>query len=516
VSSAKEVEVKLQLPSASPARLGQVPLLRDADGSARKQNQVSVYFDTAGLKLRKRGLTLRVRQIGDRYVQTIKSDNGSLFERGEWEIEVESDRPDLTRGDTSALDALGIKKLGKKLRPVFETRVERITYPFARKDYEIELTIDRGEIDAGDHSLPLCEAEFELKRGDRTRLFEFASAFARATAAELAVKSKSQRGYELLVGDDAAAARGEDIEIAPDTPAKAAFQLIAFDCLKQIVCNKPAALAGDAEGIHQMRVGLRRLRAGLSLFSNIVADAKTQHMKAELKWLTNELGPAREFEVFLTRVVAPLGKQHARLAGMRSLSRDLADQREAAIARGVAAVSSLRFRELTLDCAAWLEIGDWREPQEEELRARCEEPIENMARTQLKRHWKKIRKRGRELASLDPHARHKLRIRTKKLRYATEFYKAVFPGKKQHKRRAAFLSGLKDLQDCFGELNDIFVHEKLTAGIVEAPDSVSAKSPRRVFAAGLLTGHEEARLEPVLAAAERSFAAFEKLNPYWD
>ncbi|HVX76841.1 MAG TPA: CHAD domain-containing protein [Bradyrhizobium sp.] len=516
VSSAKEVEVKLQLPSASPSRLRQVPLLRDADGPAQKQKQVSVYFDTESLKLRKHGLTLRVRHVGNRYVQTIKSDNGGLFERGEWETEVESEQPDLTRGDTSALDGLDIKKLGKQLRPVFETRVERTTYPFARKDYEIELTIDRGEIDAGDHSLPLCEAEFELKRGDRARLFEFAAAFARATAAELAVKSKSQRGYELLSGEESAATRGEDIEIAPDTPAKTAFQLIAFDCLKQVISNKPAVLAGNAEGIHQMRVGLRRLRAGISLFSDIVADAKTKHIKAELKWLTNELGPAREFEVFLTRVVAPLGKQHARLAGMRSLSHDLADQRETAIARAIEAVSSLRFRELTLDCAAWLEIGDWREPQDEALRARCDEPIEHMARTQLKKHWKKIRKRGRELASLDPHARHKLRIRIKKLRYATEFYKAVFPEKKPHKRRAAFLSALKDLQDCFGELNDIFVHEKLTAGIVETPNAASAKSPRRVFAAGLLTGHEEARLEPVLADAERSFAAFDKLQPYWD
>ena len=141
MSSAKEVEIKLQLPSASLARLRQVPLLRDANGAMQKQNQLSVYFDTDKLKLRKHGLTLRVRHVGDRYVQTIKSDNGSLFERGEWETEIESDQPDLTRGDTSALDTLGIKKLRKQLRPVFETRVERTTYPFASKDYEIELTI---------------------------------------------------------------------------------------------------------------------------------------------------------------------------------------------------------------------------------------------------------------------------------------------------------------------------------------------------------------------------------------
>jgi inorganic triphosphatase YgiF len=516
VSSPTEIEVKLQLPSGSPARLGRVPLLRRVNRAKQKEDQISVYFDTTRLKLRHSGLTLRVRHVGNRYIQTIKSDNGSLFERGEWETEVRDGQPDLNQADVPALRSLGIGKLRKQLHPVFETRVRRTTYPLTRKDCDIALTIDRGEIDAGDHTLPLYEAEFELKRGNKARLFEFARTFARATSAELALKSKSQRGYELLVGGDFSVARGEAIEIPPDMPAKAAFQSIASACLKQIVANKPAILAGDPEGIHQMRIGLRRLRAAISLFADIVADAKTRRIKTELRWLTNELGPAREFEVFLTRVVAPLGRQHPRLTGMRSLSHDLAERREAAIARALAAVSSKRFRELTLNVAAWLEIGGWRETRNKHARERREQPIEIVARTQLKRRLKKIRKRGRRLAKLDPHARHKLRIQVKKLRYATEFYKTVFPGKKKDKRRAAFLSALKRMQECFGELNDIFVHETLTAGIVKASAAGAARPSRRVFAAGLLTGHEEARFKPVLIAAERAFGAFEKLDPYWN
>lgn len=316
-------------------------------------------------------------------------------------------------------------------------------------------------------------------------------------------------------GEDVSATRAEATGIGPRTPARQAFQSIALGCLDQIVANKPAIMSGDPEGIHQMRVGLRRLRAAISLFSDIVIDAKTAGIKAELKWLTNELGPAREFEVFLTRVVVPLRKQHMRLAGMRSLSSDLAERREAAVARALAAVSSSRFEQLAQDIAAWLQAGDWRTPQDRLTRERGETPIEAVARAQLKRGWKKIRKRGRLLAKLDPHARHRLRIRAKKLRYATEFYKAVFPGKKNGKRRSAFLSALKDMQDCFGELNDIFVHEKLTAGLAKTPAAdATSLSPRR-FAAELLTGHEAARFEPVLSAAKRAFRTFAKLEPYW-
>jgi len=515
VSTPKEIEIKLQLPAANFARLRRVPLLRQASGSKRSENQVSVYFDTKRLKLKDNGLTLRVRRTGNQYIQTIKSDDGSPFERGEWETAVDDSLPDLKQADTSALEPLGIKKLRKRLRPVFETRVQRTSYPLTRKDCDIALTIDRGEIDAGNSMLPLCEAELELKRGNRARLFEFARAIARATSGELAVKSKSQRGYELLAGEDAAVAKGDAVDIAPDMPASAAFQSIGFACLKQIVANKPAILAGDPEGIHQMRVGLRRLRAAMSLFSDIIAEAEVRDIKRELKWLTSELGPARQFDVFLTRVVGPLEKSHARLTGMRSLSHDLADRRDAAVARALTAVCSRRFRDLTLNLAAWLDVGGWREPRSELSRQRCEQPIETLARAQLTRRWKKIRKRGRMLAKLDAPARHKLRIQTKKLRYAAEFYKTVFPGKKKDKRRKTFLSALKNMQDCFGDLNDVTVHEKLTTGIAKASIEQSAKPSRRVFAAGLLTGHEEARFQPLLTAAEDAYRDFRKLKPYW-
>ena len=73
MSSPKEIEIKLQLPSANFAQLRRVPLLRKASTSKRSEDQVSVYFDTKRLKLKGSGLTLRVRRTGSRYIQTIKS-----------------------------------------------------------------------------------------------------------------------------------------------------------------------------------------------------------------------------------------------------------------------------------------------------------------------------------------------------------------------------------------------------------------------------------------------------------
>jgi CHAD domain-containing protein len=125
----------------------------------------------------------------------------------------------------------------------------------------------------------------------------------------------------------------------------------------------------------------------------------------------------------------------------------------------------------------------------------------------LTRRWRKVRKKGKALASLDALSRHKLRIQTKKLRYAVEFFGTLFAGKGASKRQKKFLSALERLQDSLGDLNDIAVHEKRIATIVvrERPN------PGRAFAAGLLTGREDARIE----AAAEAYADLVKLKPFW-
>ena len=258
-----------------------------------------------------------------------------------------------------------------------------------------------------------------------------AGTIARATSAELTIKSKAQRGYELLDGNDPSAAKAEPVVLTPDTATRDAFRVITASCVKQVIVNKPGLLAGNPEGLHQMRVGLRRLRAAISLFASILREAETNAIKSELKWLMAELSPAREFTVFTTRVVEPARRRHARMTGMRRLSHDLAEQRRSSELRARNAVQSERFRHLLLTAAAWLEIGEWRHPQADLLRERGDTPIAISAAEELRRRSKKICKRGRLVAKLDRHGRHKLRIQAKKVRYAAEFFETAFPGKKR-------------------------------------------------------------------------------------
>src|SRR5262249_52861077 len=186
-----------------------------------------------------------------------------------------------------------------------------------------------------------------------------------------------------------------------------AFRIIGRACLKQIVRNTPAVLKGNADGVHQMRVGLRRLRAAMSLFADLLRDPPAVGMKAELKSLAAELPRARDLDVLTKRMAVVARRQRTRRPDFLSLSRELGEKREAAFARAQEAVTSNRFRALTLETAAWLEIGQWTNAQDAPLRD-GNVPIEICAAAELTRRWYKVRKTGRTLAQLDGEKRHNL------------------------------------------------------------------------------------------------------------
>lgn len=508
-----EVELKLELPPSALPQFRKLPLIRALQASAKRSSQVSVYFDSDKQKLRRRGLMLRVRRIGDRYLQTIKAtQNANIVTRNEWESEIADGQPDLAQAHGTALDRLLTGKLHRKLKPQFETRVRRTLFPLERDGAIIELALDEGTIDTGAASMRICEIELELEHGDKEHLFDVARLLARALPVQLALASKSERGYRLLDGALGAPVKFAAVSLSPDVPTREAFGEIGRACLRQIAGNEPAVLKDDAEGVHQMRVGLRRLRTAISLFSAILEDPQTENIKAELKWLTGELGPARELDVLIARVIKPVRQRKSGWDDIPKLSQQFAGQRVAALARAREAIGSERHRLLKIEVSAWLETGEWLAPPDDLVRDRGEMPVETFAAEQMSLRRRKLRKRAKSFAELDARRRHRLRIQAKKLRYATDFFGNLFSGKQSIKRRAKFLTALEAMQDCLGDLNDIAVHENMisAAGMRHRPTS-----RKRAFAAGLLTGREEARVDAVMAAAETALERFAQAKPYW-
>jgi triphosphatase len=521
MTAPREVELKLEIPVEGLRKLNLSQLLRANHVPRKGAELVSVYFDTPNLELRKKGVSLRVRHVGEQHLQTIKRNepgNGAMLSRDEWETEIDGKDLDLEAARGTALEPLLTGRVRRALRPIFETRVRRTVYPIRFDDSDIELSIDEGRIEAGHQSSSLHEVELELTHGQSPALFRLAHQLAKHVPATLGVKSKADRGYELLTGEASQPVKAFSVKLTPKQSARAAFQSIARACLHQLCANAGSVRAGDAEGLHQARVSIRRLRAAISLFSTMLQGKQADGIKRELKWLTGEFGPAREMDVFIERAVKLVAEADHKTRGVSKITDEIIKRRNAEFARAQSAIDSARFRALALDVATWIETGDWILAGGARNHLSGKRTLVAIASEQLKLRRKKLVRRGKSFDTLSPQQRHKVRIAAKKLRYASEFFADVFPGKRAARRKKRFTAGLKELQVCLGDLNDIVVNKRLSASFVRSPSTHERSGGWgwRAFTAGRLCGREEARFASVIVSARRAYEAFARSKPFWD
>jgi inorganic triphosphatase YgiF len=437
-------------------------------------------------------------------VQTIKSMDGmaELFDRPEWEHEIKGRDPDLNLAAGTPLQPLLKACAGADLRPLFQTSIERYVYDLTSNGSEIEVAVDRGAIETVQRRFPVHEVELELKQGDPAELFRLARSLAATIPLRLAVKTKAERGYELATNAAPEAEKATRLDFDGSLSCQQAFRAIGQSCLRQIIVNERGVCAGDAQSLHQMRIGLRRMRAAITAFEKMVADSEQDKIKDELKWITNELGPARDLDVFEADILQPMSVTHGGDARFVETRRAFINARGKAYGAAADLVRSDRFRTVLLDVAAWIETGPW--TRDKSLRKRREDKIAEHAAKLLSRGRKRIRENGADLRALDVKKRHKLRIRVKNLRYAVEFFAGVFPGKKNAERREAALTALKELQDQLGALNDLARREALAANGHDLGE----------HAHGLLTP-KEADVDQLLDRAQKAHADFAKVKSFW-
>ncbi len=483
-----EVELKLGVTPENIAALRNYPGFADTLHHPTREALDSVYFDSDERFLRNHGFTLRVRHKDEKRVQTIKSaDRGvGLFERSEWEQAIEGDQPDLAGVKDTALGRILTDDVRKALKPVFETRIERTAYYLNGNGADIVMAIDEGQILSPDSSQPVSEIELELRHGKPADLFKVAREILNIVPAQLEFKSKPERGYELVEKARLTAETACDPELSAGMSTGRAFTLVGRACLRHLVANVPAMIGRDGTALHQMRVALRRLRAAMSLFSAVVSDDRSEAIKAELKWLAQELGPARDLDTLILEVIQPMRSRHKNEPGLASISQMFARKRLKCYRRAQAAIQSARFRALVLDAAEWVEAGPWSTSEDALKRARRELPIEIFAAGQLSYRCKRIRRRGRRIDDLDPQQLHRLRIQVKKARYATDFFSGIYHGKKAAKQGKKIRSSLMQLQNSLGRVNDIVTHKALFSEIIasRAKGLTEEQGRHRAFAAG--------------------------------
>jgi triphosphatase len=450
-----------------------------------------------------------------RLIKAIEKGTRGAFGRDEWKEEIDSDTPDLKLADGTALEPLVTKKLQRKLKPIFETVVERTTFPIHVADADFELAVDSGFLEAQGRREPIHEIEIELKDGDPSGISVIADRLAGSIPVSYAAQSKAERGYALSHDQAHKPVCAATIDLDPEVSAADAFQTIALSCLDHATANATAVRVGDTGGIHQMRVGLRRLRAAISVFKELLPGRETEEIKTELKWLTGKLGPARDFDVLIEQRVRPVHRSGPITAELGLLEHDLETRRDAGLERAKAAVNSERYRKLGLRVALWLSNGEWSNSPDPLSVAQREHPAAHFAAEHMAKRTKKILKKLEDIEALDAQRRHKLRIAVKKLRYASEFFAGLFDSRKQASLRKRFDRILKSLQRSLGTLNDIEVHKRLAVTIGH-PRKRSRKQTEKALAMGFITGQEHQQIASCVAAARKTGEQLADVPKSWN
>jgi triphosphatase len=471
-----EVELKLLADPTQFAELSQAPpIVAHARNKGSIRLLKSIYYDTPTRALYRAGATLRVRQVGKQFIQTLKitgGNDGEPLRRGEWESPVATMAPDLHL--LLPLISVGLQEALNRepLQPVFGTEVRRHMRALKLPTGTVEVAFDQGVIKAGDKTAPIREIELELKHGSPVALYELASRLSELGSVRPTIRSKADRGFELAFDAPPQVRKLSPPLVSPDMSVDQAFAAILQSALAQLLVNEPAAEDGrNPEGIHQFRVALRRLRSALTLLHSLAPSATLETLRVDARWLASNLSGARSWDVFLSETLVEVASGCDGLQGFDAV-RALAEQARAAsyatVRETLATPRSGRFQ---LALGAWIEQRGWRHDVASDNLAALAAPVMAFANAALTKRHDKVLKRGRHFKQLPTSARHDLRLAAKKLRYTADFFLPLFDQQTSAKRYARRLSRL---QDRLGRYNDAAATRQL---IAQLPlDAMSADS----------------------------------------
>ncbi|MHB1333845.1 MAG: CYTH and CHAD domain-containing protein [Sulfuriferula sp.] len=503
-----EIELKLALQPEQIARLKRHPLLSDADTPLRRR-LVSVYFDTPALELMQARAALRVRRVGKNRVQTVKIGGGSaggLHQRPEWETSLAGVVPEPERFDAPVVKALLTPDLVARLSPVFETRLWRTTWTLPiRGGGSIEVALDQGEVIGAGRSMPVCEVELELKSGQPAVLYDLALALAVDFDLRPDPLSKAERGYALFRNLQSQPVHAASVGLKPKMRVTDAFVAVMQSALEQFTANLAGLIhEADPEYLHQARVAVRRLLAALTVFSHVLSGRVPMQLRQELHWLMGALGPARDWDVFVTQTLPPL---MATIPGqpLASLNRDSEAHRGTARAAMMMEITSRRLSRMLLEIGRMLWRRPWEKTTDRIGTIRQKAPTKAFAESALNRRKRWLLQRGRHIASLSPEARHGLRIAAKKQRYAAEFFAELYAPKAVQ----AYIKKLAVLQDYLGALNDIAVAKRLL------DELRCSRTVNRAMACGMVQGWVESHARAQVTELQPVWRRMKKTHPFW-
>ncbi|WP_237152499.1 CYTH and CHAD domain-containing protein [Oryzibacter oryziterrae] len=501
MSNAVEAELKFVIDADGMKKLSRFKALEGHDVVRIGEKRLTTtYFDTADRLLKANNISLRIRRAGRGGEQTVKAGGSfslGMADRPEHTVVYGGQVPDISRFTDEMMRARLVDVLGaSELLPTFTIKMARRLWRITNGNGDVvDFSIDNGEVSAGEQHAPVIEAEFELVSGDRRALFDIAKGVLKGLPFTFSTRTKSDLGFALVDGTLEPLGQpvfASAIDLNPDDSVESALQTMLRSCVAQISANLVAVRTGrDPEGPHQLRVGLRRLRSVLSVFSKVIAREQVTRIKEDARWLATEVGAVRDLDVMMEELVAPLSAE----ADMGGILDMLDAKRTEAHARLDAAVTDGRTGAFLIDLVAFTEGRGWLSSVDIGQSLRMVEPIETFAGDAVRRLKAKVARMGADPDGLSPDERHELRKKFKALRYTVDFFLPVL-GKAVRKD---LLPAVKAAQDVLGTLNDIHMAHVMLDGMHPETED----NGRTERAIGFCLGWHAARAKSIWEARKR-------------
>lgn len=522
MSAAAEVELKFQVPAARCAEVA--AFVAGRPGASRQIRLQAAYSDTPDRLLAQAGLALRLRREGRQWVQTLKGAGSDGLSRDEHNLPLPGAARPAIDPQRHAGEAVGERLLtllashpDAALQTLYHTDIRRTVRRLRSPHGTVELAFDEGRLVAGEARLAVCELEIELVSGHPLAVIDVARRWALRFGLWLDTRSKAERGDMLARGlAMAPPARGADVRLHKGQTARDALQTAIGACRDPVLVNASQIASGvhEPEHVHQLRVALRRLRSALRFFDGDPdARALAEPLAEPAATLFRRLGAARDLAVMDGELAAALG---AALQGIGADGRLPAAEPTDAVELPSEVLREAASQHLLLDLlgAGLPAVPTPVAPRRRLSPPAAEPPVEAPSagptppparlREQLARRlnrWHRAVLRDAEtFEQLDEAARHRLRKRIKRLRYAAEFATSLFDADRV--RRS--LRPLRRVQERLGALNDVAV-------ALQAFDALKDRDPRAWFALGWLA----ARRKELLAGAPPELRALLKRKPFW-
>jgi inorganic triphosphatase YgiF len=461
-------------------------------GRARVSHFDERYFDTDDGRLRRKGYSLRLRQEGERFEMTLARRDGAT-----WTTALPDGVADLARLPADApRGEIGVI-LPEELRPSFTGRIDRRRKRLALDGASIAVTLDTGCLAAAAREAPVAALEFGLLIGSPAVLYRQLRALLGRYRLTMGGRDRAVRGLELLNDAPPAPVKAERPALDPTDSVEAAMAKILTVTTAQILGNLEAAADGrDPEGVHQLRVALRRLRSAFALFRDHLSP-DVAALNAAAKQALNGLGAARDLDVFLLETAPPLLADDGDNPGLQRLIATAEARRREAYDDVRRMVQDRDTNRLLIDLLLAAREGGL-------VVAGGSDPLGPIAAALLHKRHRKALKIGRHFARLSQPERHEVRIALKKLRYACDYFQTLFPGKPTR----AYLKRLAGLQDDLGRLNDATVAEELV-------DRLAGEDTAAMTGAALVKGWYRHRLMSVEPHMLEGWQRFTEARPFW-